>query len=383
MRIERLGDVATFASGGTPSKKVADYYDEGTIPWITGADISVGGRVRARTWVTEKALAKTAANAMPAGTIVLVTRTSVGKVGIITERTSYSQDITAIVPSERVDSAYLVRFLESKSKLLQRESRGATIRGVTREIVANLKLPLPGLEEQSRIAEVLDEAHALRAKRRTQIAGLDELPRALFHEMFGGCESRKYLGEVIAEGPTNGLYKPASLYGSGAPILRIDGFSGGAIADREWKRVQASEDDLIRFSLRVDDIIINRVNALSHLGKSTIVEHLDEPSVYESNMMRLRIEPSLVDPVFTTAWLQTIDAKRQILRRAKKAINQASINQTDVRSLSMPVPPLLEQKEFAAKVVAIRAERDRATRGLEADEELLAALQHRAFRGEL
>jgi type I restriction enzyme, S subunit len=68
---------------------------------------------------------------------------------------------------------YLVQFLRTKPEHLEREARGATIKGVSREVVTSLQIPLPSLEEQRRIADILDRADALRAKRREAIAKLE------------------------------------------------------------------------------------------------------------------------------------------------------------------------------------------------------------------
>ena len=99
------------------------------------------------------------------------------------------------------------------------------------------------------------------------------------------------LGQLFAEAPNNGLYKPKSLYGEGTLILRIDDFSNdGDIVASASNRVRADEDDLRRFGLNMNDIVINRVNSLSHLGKTALIGTVQEPMLFESNMMRFRVD---------------------------------------------------------------------------------------------
>ena len=161
-----LGPICSFLNGGTPSRRVARYY-QGDVPWITGADISGPRADTARSFVTEEAIRESATNRVPAGTVLLVTRTSVGKAAVAAMELCFSQDITAITPDPHcLDTSYLVHFLRTKQPQLERMARGATIKGVTREVVANLAIPLPSLPEQRRIAAILDKADALRAKRR-------------------------------------------------------------------------------------------------------------------------------------------------------------------------------------------------------------------------
>jgi type I restriction enzyme S subunit len=155
------------------------------------------------------------------------------------------------------------------------------------------------------------------------------------------------LGTFIADGPTNGLYRPDSDYGQdGTPIVRIDSFDEGIVHGlKTLRRVRLSEPEIARYSLSEGDVLINRVNSLSHIGKSAIVPALTETTVFESNMMRLRLKPELRS-VFLILILCSDVARRHWLARAKPAVNQASINQRDVRELWIPVPDPAEQKEI-------------------------------------
>lgn len=101
----------------------------------------------------------------------------------------------------------------------------------------------------------------------------------------------KPLGDYIVDGPQNGLYRPKSDYGTGTRILRIDGFYDGETVEQgEWQRLRMSDEDAARYALHQDDIVINRVNSRPYLGKSTIIPELQEPAVFESNMMRMGVD---------------------------------------------------------------------------------------------
>ena len=102
-----------------------------------------------------------------------------------------------------------------------------------------------------------------------------------------------------------------------------------------------------------NDIVINRVNSLEYLGKCAWITGLIEPTVFESNMMRFHVEESRIDPCYMTRLLCSTYIYKQILNRTKKAVNQASINQGDVQSFKILVPPVGLQKQYAAFVAQV------------------------------
>ena len=114
--------------------------------------------------------------------------------------------------------------------------------------------------------------------------------------------------------------------------------------------MECSESEVQRYLLQEDDIVINRVNSIEYLGKCAHIKGLLEETVFESNMMRLHLDDTVMNAVFATKLLCSQYMHKQIMIRAKKAVNQASINQQDVLSFRMFVPPLELQEQFAAFV---------------------------------
>lgn len=256
--------------------------------------------------------------------------------------------------------------------------------------VGKIQVPLPPLPEQRRIAAILDQADALRVKRREALAQLDSLTQSVFVEMFGEPMAnpkgwqRVPLGQLMADGPQNGLYKPASDYGSGTPIVRIDAFYDGVVTGlAKLKRVQLSDSEASKYALHENDIVINRVNSPDYLGKSALIPALAEPTVFESNMMRFSVKPELATARYLVAFLQTGFIKAQIRTASKDAVNQSSINQQDVQSFLVNLPPLSLQIDFVARLDEVDRLRKAYDASADALDQLFASLQHRAFRGEL
>lgn len=223
-----------------------------------------------------------------------------------------------------------------------------------------MEIPFPSKEQQQYAVDVLEKACSMTTLYQQQLQKLDELVKARFVEMFGDPEINSFdwpvctLKELVSIEPQNGLYKPQSAYvqdGSGFPIVRIDAFYDGRITNfSALKRLECSESEVQRYLLQENDIVINRVNSIEYLGKCAHIKGLLEETVFESNMMRLHLDDTVMNAVFATKLLCSQYIYKQIMVRAKKAVNQASINQQDVLSFRMFVPPLELQEQFAAFV---------------------------------
>lgn len=295
-------------------------------------------------------------------------------------------------PGPRVDPSYFAHFFRTTSyrQRVSALAAGVNINNLRNEHLDDMEIPLPPLSEQQRIAQILDKADALRAKRRNALAQLDTLTQSIFLQMFGDPATnpkgwpKRALGDLISAGPQNGLYKPGSEYGSGTPILRIDAFYDGVVTSlATLKRVRVSDDERALYGLHPGEIVVNRVNSREYLGKSALIPSLREPTVFESNMMRFDVDRARLDPGYLIQFLQTQYVRAHILRSAKDAVNQSSINQQDIKALSVLVPPLAMQRRFVQLAALTDQSRGAHIASLNALESLFSSLQQRAFRGEL
>lgn len=293
----------------------------------------------------------------------------------------------------KLDSLYLFYMIWSDRFrwLGERSMSGAAgQKRVSADFLKGFEIPLPPLSEQKRIAAILDKADAIRRKRQQAIQLADEFLRAVFLDMFGdpvtnpkGWEVRK-LSELIENGPSNGLYRPASEYGRGVRILRIDGFYGGIMSPQDkLKRVSLEPTEVEKYNLKERSIVINRVNSREYLGKSALVEKLDEVTVFESNMMNFSVYEDIVNPYFLVQQLQTPYIKNQILKSAKDAVNQSSINQNDVKSLEILIPHLSLQTKFEKLCRRFSDSLGLQGKAQLEKEELFSAFSQRAFSGQL
>jgi type I restriction enzyme S subunit len=374
--------------GGTPSKDNPEYWN-GDIPWASVKDLKTKSLKATQDSISALGLANSSSKIVKAGSIIIATRMAVGRVVISEIDAAINQDLKAVVCSDKVDVKYLFHFLFSQENNLNKVASGATVKGIKINHIMDMRIHLPPLAEQQKIASILDAADSLRQKDQQLIEKYTALSQSLFLEMFGDPKVNPNnwpltaLGKIIEEGPQNGLYKPSGDYGTGTPIIRIDSFHNSVVELSKLKRVRVSEGELSKFEIFEGDFVLNRVNSPSHLGKCGLVSKVKERMVFESNMMRIKFNKSMVNNTFMLSILSSKYLKHQILNSSKDAVNQSSINQKDVNSFEIPLPPIELQNQFAELIQAIEAQKKQAQASLEKSAALFNSLLQRAFKGEL
>jgi len=173
------------------------------------------------------------------------------------------------------------------------------------------------------------------------------------------------MDSLIADGPQNGLYLHAKHYGRGHPILRIDDFQVDWLRPRDdLNLVDATPETLATYALRCGDLLINRVNSMAHLGKSLVVGESLCDVLFESNMMRAQLS-AVVDSSYVGLYLGAEIGRKRLICQAKWAVNQASINQQDVKRTPIPVPPMDEQRMIVEMVSSLLAAAEAQTKANE------------------
>ena len=184
-----LGDIADIVSGATPKTSVEEFWDGGVL-WVTPKDLGeLDGRHEIDTTprtISEAGLKSSAASLLPAGSVLLSSRAPIGHVAINTVPMATNQGFKSLVPDRsQVEPKFLYWWLRRNRPLLESLGNGATFKEISKKITAAVPIELPSLEEQRRIAAVLDAADELRAKRRLAVVKLDTLTQAIFIDMFG------------------------------------------------------------------------------------------------------------------------------------------------------------------------------------------------------
>ena len=271
-------------------------------------------------------------------------------------------------------------------RLIEQAHGGVGLQHVTRGMVEELEIPLPPLAEQRRIAEVLDRAEALRAKRRAALAQLDSLTQSLFLDLFGDPATNpkrwpiRRIGELL-ESASYGTSEKSGAAGE-FPVLRMNNIARTGemdFTDLKFMDLEARQRD--RYLVRTGDVLFNRTNSVDLVGK-TGVYRKTKPVAYAGYLIRLRVNKEN-DPEFLSAFLNSGYSKRMLRGMCKSIIGMANINATEIQAMKIPQPPLPLQREFARRVSAVEKLKTAQRASLAELDALFATLQHRAFRGEL
>ncbi|MEN3780478.1 restriction endonuclease subunit S [Priestia megaterium] len=324
------------------------------------------------------------------------------------QRQLASTEWIVVNANEKIYPDYILYFLKSPyfRKLISSNVSGvggSLTRAKPKE-VENYPIAIPPFNEQKRIAEKVERFlnKIEDAKQLIQEAKETfELRRAaILDKAFRGELTKKWrkennldfnweekrLEDLIEYGPQNGLYKPQKAYGTGVLIVRIDNFYDGKINDwQTLKRLQLDSKEMELYGLKNRDLIINRVNSIEYLGKSALVRDLPEPCVFESNVMRLGLNDEVI-PEYLILYLNSSKGLQELRKNAKHAVNQASINQQDVKNVLVPLPSKEEQEEIE-RLLDILFENEQSAMNhfdvLEKLEVLKKSTLAKAFRGEL
>jgi type I restriction enzyme, S subunit len=298
-----------------------------------------------------------------------------------------STDILPVLPGPDVDRSYLAWLLLSPHMVSQASSRatGANLPRLSPNALAELQIPLPPLPEQRRIAEILDKADALRAKRRAALAQLGTLTQSIFVDMFGDPATnpkgwpRKALNEVfdIARG---GSPRPIDDFITDSPdginwIMIGDASEGSKYITRTKKRIRPEGAQRSR-TVRPGDFLLT--NSMS-FGRPYIMR---TTGCIHDGWLVLSPRGDEVDPDYFYTLLGSRAVFAEFARRAPGATVK-NLNIELVRGVTVPVAPAARQKEYARAVAVAERAREPFERSLERLDDLFASLQHRVFQGEL
>jgi type I restriction enzyme S subunit len=275
---------------------------------------------------------------------------------------------------------------EMKALLRTRAKPSINMSNINATEVLKFPVVLPPLAEQRRIAEVLDRAEALRAKRRAALAQLDSLNQSLFLDLFGdpATNPKGWAIRVIRDLLESASYGTSEKSGATGefPVLRMNNISRtGEIdfTDLKFMDLEASQHD--RYLVRTGDVLFNRTNSVDLVGKTAVCREM-KPVAYAGYLIRLRVTKEN-HPEFLSAFLNSGYSKAMLRGMCKSIIGMANINATEIQNMKIPHPPLELQREFARRVTAVEALKTAQRASLAELDALLATLQHRAFRGEL
>jgi type I restriction enzyme S subunit len=398
----KLQDICTFQHGGTPSKNESSFW-EGDIPWVSPKDMHVSVVENSKDRITYEAVEKSSTRLVYPGTILIVARSGIlvraFPIAVAGTELAFNQDIKALLPNrDWVDPQFLVWFLKSQEPyiLMHGVKKGATVHSIRSGFLEGMKIELPPLNEQHRIAAILNEQMAAveeaRAAAEAELAAAEALPAAYLREVF---ESEEAQGWPIRQvktfaDVTGGIQKqpsrrPVDFH---RPYLTVRNVQRGWLDLSHIENFEVTPEELERYRLENGDILIVEGNgSIGQIGRSAIFRSEIAECVHQNHVIRVRVASRQAIPRFVSLYLNSDLGKTQMVQKAMTTSGLYTLSVSKVKSLTVALPPVAEQirvvqlvgeqMEVVEKTYAVLQEK------LDLISKMPAALLRRAFNGEL
>ncbi len=376
-----------IGSGSTPPRAEADRYFGGEIPWVKSGELREQSILHTEEHVTTAALNETAVKLVPKGAIlVAMYGATIGRVGILGIEATTNQAICHIVPDpEKAETRYLFHALRGCLEAFLAKGVGGAQPNISQQIIKQTSIYLPSLPEQRRIAAILDQADALRAKRRQTLTQLDELTSAMFMEEFGDLVDNPFSIKTVqlsdvCHRVTDGTHQPPKWSPTGLPFLFVKNIVDGEI-NFETERYISAETQLEltrRCLIEVGDILFSTVGSY---GVPALVRERTD-FAFQRHIAHIKPNRDLIDPEFLCVMLASKGLRAQSDRAARGAA-QKTVNLGDLKTFMVFLPPIDKQQSFVSKIRTQEKLLSLKRLASSIIDSLFVSLQHRAFRGEL
>ena len=381
----RLGDVFNLQMGKTPVRANAAYWTNGKNAWVSIADLSNYEKYVGDTkeQITDLAVQESGIKAVPADTIIMSFKLSLGKTAITKVPIYTNEAIMAFLPTGKYDVCpdYFFHLFSGRdwSEGTNRAVMGATLNKAT---LSNMVVVIPPLEEQRHIAAVLDKVSDLIAKRREQLDKLDELVKARFVEMFGDPVSnpkgwnKGTIRDVVSE-VKYGTSRPA-VDGGTYKYLRMGNITfDGNLDLSDLKYINIPDSELEKCIVRKGDVLFNRTNSKELVGKTCVFD-LDEPMVIAGYIIRVRVNKKVL-PIYLSAVLNSRYGKQTLADMCKAIVGQANINAQELQNIAILIPSIELQERFSSSAETVKKSKLTIQQSLDKLEVLKKALMQQYF----
>jgi type I restriction enzyme, S subunit len=391
----RIGEIATQIRGVTYSKEEAsDSPRADRLPILRANNITEDGLIFDELVFVPRARISADQLLVPGDVVIAASSGSLDIVGKsarvnVNFDGSFGAFCKVLRPSREVDASYFSHYFRTPEyrRTISGLAAGANINNLKNEHLNDLLIPLPSLEEQRRIAAILDKADALCQKRRAVLQRLETLTRSLFLEMFGDplvnpmrwpMQALGGLLELIQYGPRfyNEPYTEL-----GVRIARItDLDSNGKLDFSKMPRLDVNDQSRKKHLLKPGDLIFARTGAT--VGKLSLIRNGDPPCIAGAYFIRLHFRADTVEPTYIRYVLASPSIQALIAKQSRQAAQQ-NFSGPALRRLQIALPPPSLQRIFSQRLLKLATVANSVDSSQHRLDVLFSSLQHGAFRGEL
>lgn len=406
---EPLGDLGTWYGGGTPSKENRDFWNGGSIPWVSPKDMKVPYLDDSEDHITDAAVSASSTRLIPANSVVCVMRSGILRhsfpVAVVRRQVTLNQDLRAISPRRDICARYLAHYLRcSAQEILHACAKdGTTVNSIDTTRLMGLRVPVPPVDTQRRLTKRIDELFAKIEEGESALndarAGLDIYRKSLLHAAVLGKLSENWrrnkptrdtghlflrrldserlcrkqlalfddvpnhlpelprnwswttLGRLVwkIEAGLNVKCHGTPPSGDELGIVKISAVTWDYYDEDECK-TPLRQETLNRDSIvRTGDFLISRANTLELVGAPVVVGETKRNLLLSDKVLRL----CMPDVVKTWVYfvLKSPHGRQEIESRSTgNQLGMRNIPQEGIRSIRVPVPPQEEMSWITARL---------------------------------
>lgn len=326
------------------------------------------------------------------GDILLCIRATIGNINWSDDVYCLGRGVAGLKPEEKkLDPKYLWHFIVSSKKTLQKLGTGSTFKQISRSIIEETIIPLPSLEEQKRIAAILDKADNLRRKRQQAIDLANQFLRSVFLDMFGDPVANPKGWEEIELKQIatirSGVTKGRDLEGKSlvsVPYMRVANVQDGYIDLSDIKEIEVPETDIKKYALEFGDILLTEGGDPDKLGRGAVWKKEIDTCIHQNHVFSVRIKtPLKILPEFLSDLIGSTRGKRYFLKVGKQTTGIATINKTVLSQFPTLIPPI----DLQMKYLKMIQKREGLIKKIENSKSLhnliFNSLSQKAFSGQL
>lgn len=327
-----------------------------------------------------------------AGDLLYAWSASFGPYRFTGPKSIFHYHIWRVIPGEDLDKTFAFHLLEEITAEVKSAAHGVAMLHMTKGGIEAWPILLPPLEEQRRIADILDRADALRAKRRAALAQLDSLTQSIFLDLFGdpvakGWTMTDIAGVVnpanggIRTGPFGSQLLHSEFTDDGIAVLGIDNAVANEFRWGERRYIsEAKYRQLKRYTVRAGDVLIT---IMGTCGRCAVVPDDIPCAINTKHLCCITLDHAKCTPIFLHAYFLRHPIALKYLNQTAKGAIMSGLNMELIKGMPVPLPDIELQREFARRVAAVEKLKTAQRASLAELDALFASLQHRAFRGEL
>ncbi|KEI77708.1 hypothetical protein N452_03420 [Clostridium botulinum A2 117] len=324
--------------------------------------------------------------------LIALSGATTGKFGIYNEDkvALLNQRLAKISPKDDISNRYLYHYMNKLKDIIYSKALGCAQPNISPKEIGEINIFIPSINEQNKVVDILDQCQSLIYKRKAQMEALDELVKSRFIEMFGDTimnpkeyqtNCLKSLADIVS-GITKGR-KTNNKELFQVPYMRVANVKDGYIDWSEIKTIDATNEEIERYRLLDDDVLMTEGGDADKLGRGSILYNPPNNCIHQNHIFRVRLNKDMINPVYFSEYLKHPLVKLYFLRSAKQTTGIASINMTQLKKAPILLPPIELQNQFADFVKQIDKLKFEMKNSLKELEDNFNSLMQKAFNGEL